>query len=292
MAIKQLSNKIELSFWHLTISLLTDSHLFRQTIKWGYSYFHGIENWEKIKQRINWVILGTSTVLSIIVIGVISYLFLGVLNKASHQLMAPLSKPTNGQKNILVIGVDDLESEVPRLVGVWLLIYFPEKPNITFAPIFPDPLGSFISANSGFIESFTLDEDDSPSHTFVDQLHQKDLWWHGYIVIDSYAVAEAVEFFNQVSEEEKTVGNKSFYSTSWADEFPPGIAAQTDLLNKLCKQAATLSDETDISRILALVPTHFSTDMSMITIIQDWHSLISPVTNLVCEFPIQKASNP
>jgi len=250
------------------------------------------ENWEKIKQRIYWFIFGTSIVTSIIVIGLVSFLFFGVFSRASQQLIPPLSVPTNGQKNVLVIGVDDLESETPRLAAIWLLIYFPDKPNITFAPIFPDPLGRSISANSILVENFALNEDGSPNDDFLKQLHQKQLWWHGYVVIDAYAVSEADDFFIQVSEKDKNLGHYPSNRMSWVDEFPPGIAEQTDLLNNLCREAATLTVETDINRILNLVPTHFYTDMKIISIIQDWRNLISHDSHLLCEFPIQIASNP
>jgi hypothetical protein len=291
VAIKQLSNKIELSFWHLTINLLTDSSIFQQSIKWGYSYVQGPENWEKIKQKIFWAILGTSIGVSIVIIGAISYLFFGLLDEAPPKLNSPPSVPANGQRNILVIGVDDLEKQNPRLASIWLLIYFPEKPDITFVPIFPDPIKSSISVNSNLVESFALNEDKSPNDDFVEQLNQKQLWWHGYVVIDSYTVDEVVNFFNQLNEEEN-LENRSISRLSRLDEFPPEIVVQTDLLNQLCIQAATLTDGTDISRILNLVPTHFRTDMSMVSIIQDWHSLASSESELICEFPILRASTP
>lgn len=288
MTIKQLSNKIELSFWHLTINLLSESNLFRQTIKWGYCKIPGIEHWEKIKQRIYLVSFGTLAVITLIVVGMVSYLFLGGFNDLSQESIIPLTMPTNGQRNILVISVDDLRHKNPSLAGLWLVVYIPEKTNIIFAPIFPNPLESRSHDNSKLVESFALNENDSPSQNFFEQLHQKQLWWHGYLVVDSYAVAEAVKFFNHASGKEQN----PIHRISWNAGSSPTLNEQTELLNNLCMQASEMTIETNLGSLLRSIRPHLHTDLDMIPIIQDWRSLISSNSDLVCEFPLQRASNP
>jgi hypothetical protein len=288
VTIKQLSYKLELSFWHLTINLLSDSNLFRQAIKWGYSYTQRFESREKIKQRVYLIILGTSVVIVFTIIGMLSYLLFSVFTYTSQELVSAHTMPTNGQRNILLIGVDHLRSDNPTLSGIWLIVYVPDRPNVIFAPIFPNPLASHSPEDSNLVNSFALDENNSPTQSFIEKLHQKQLWWHGYLVIDSYAVVETVKFFNQKSVNEKI----PLYRMSWNDESPPSLHQQTDLLNNLCRQASEMTIETDFSDLLGAIRSHLHTDMDMISILQDWRRLVASKSDLKCEFPLQRASNP
>ena len=292
MTIKQLSNKIELSFWHVTINLLSDSHLLRETLRWVYCHIHKIENWEKIKQRLNLLIFGTSTLVTIIVVGMVSYFFLSVIEITTQKSITPATMPENGQRNILVIGVDDLNREKPKLAGIWLVVYFPENPDIIFAPIFPNPINRSGIDNAKLIDSFSLNKDDSPSRTFIEQLHQKHLYWHSYFVVDSYAVAETVKFIMNLGGNEQYSDKNPIDPIAWSDEISPSLNNQSDLLRNLCIQAKNIEDDIDFSRILNRINKHIYTDMDMISMIHDLRGLMSQESDLVCEFPIQRASNP
>jgi hypothetical protein len=200
--------------------------------------------------------------------------------------------PTNGQRNILVIGVDDLESDQPKLAGIWLMLYFPEKPNITFVPIFPDPRSK--SSSKGLIsnESLVLNEDSSLKYEFVNKLQRKNLWWHGYVVMDAYAVAEVFALFNQTNQKNSVKYGNSITDWVLPGEFPQSIAAQMNLISMFCRKSSYLTGGTDISRIVSLVPNHIRTDMNMTSFIQDWRHFIASESELNCDFPIYQASNP
>ena len=293
VSIKQLSNKIELSFWHIAINMLTCSPTFRLTFKWGYMQLQHVDGLDRVKQKISWLLAGTAAGLLIVVIVITSFLISSTYNRSSKLKIVPFPTPSNGQQNILAIGVDDLESETPRLVGIWLLIYFPTEPYITFAPIYPHPLRNIPQQSGPLASSFRLDQSGNPHEDFFELLQQEQIWWHGYILIDSTAVAEAINFFEASSVEGDIftvdpTGTSPLYSES----YPPTIATQSYLIDQLCQQASRATIDTDISQILNLIPRHVHTDLTMINIIQDWHSLISQEDNFVCEFPLQRASTP
>jgi len=291
VTIKQISTKIELTFWHHFINLLTDYSFFQEAVKWGY------HNYLYPKKRnlpnLNWRFTGTAAGLTIIVVATITLLISNSSNRISQQSFSQINIPANGQRNILLIGVDDLNKEKPVLMGLWLLMYFPENPNLTFAPVNPVVWRQAQTSTSQTNEINLVARNGSLDKYFSNQLHQDDIWWHGYILLDSTAVKEAVQFSNKLNDLETI---NSFYPVDdpylFDDSDLTGIAHQTDLLNHFCRQTNNFTADTDFSEILALIPTHIRTNLSLISIIQDWKSLISQENNLVCEFPLQRASKP
>lgn len=295
MTIKQLSNKIELSFWHLAINLLTGSPTSKRFVKWGYGHFQHFDTPIKVKQTNTWIIICSATGLAVVVLAFIAILLSSTFRGQNIQKVSPLPTPSNGQQNILVIGVDDLGRENPRLVGMWLVIYFPSKPTITFVPIYPEPQRTTLAESLPFARSFKLDTEGTPHVDFLNLLRQEQIWWNGYVLLDETAIAEAVDFFGseKVNDGEIFNGKKILIAStsSWGDTSQT-IDNQTNLIRQLCSQMSYLDADTDIKPILNLIPSHIRTNMNLINIIQDWRSLITQEDNLVCEFPLFRESNP
>lgn len=291
MTIKQLSNKIEITFWHHFINLLTDYSFFQEVVKWGYHNYLYPKNRNIL--NLYWKIAVTTAGVTLIVVTTITFLISTAPNNTSQQSYSHFEIPTNGQRNILIIGVDDLSKENPDLVGIWLLMYFPENPNLTFAPIYPNIKSQNQPSTSQTAEFHTVIRNGSIDKKILNQLNQDKIWWHGYVLLDSTAVKEAVHFSNQVNEPE-TISTTTSVNDPYLSggSYLTGIDYQTDLLKHLCQRTNNITADTDISKILALIPTHIRTDMNLISIIQDWKSLISQENDLVCEFPLQRASKP
>ena len=45
----------------------------------------------------------------------------------------------NGQRNLIILSVDQLSSPQPSLESIWLLVTYPGTPILTLVPIYPNP---------------------------------------------------------------------------------------------------------------------------------------------------------
>ena len=291
MTIKQISTKIELTFWHHFINLLTDYSFFQEAIRWGYHNYLYPKN--RNTQQLYWRITGITAGLTLIVVATITFLISTAPHKTPQQNYSHIDIPTNGQRNILIIGVDDLSKENPDLVGIWLLMYFPEKPKLSFASVYPNIWNQTQLSTSHTADLHPVIKNGSINKKLLNKLHQENIWWHGYVLLDSTAVKKAVNFYNRANDQDSISTTNSVNDPYLSGEPSlTGIGVQTGILKHFCQRTNNLTADTDISTILALIPTHIRTDMNLITIIQDWKSLISQEHDLVCEFPLQRASIP
>jgi len=90
----------------------------------------------------------------------------------------------SGQRNILVIGVDDLQADEPALESLWLILYYPPAPGINLAPLFPARLQNDPETGLALDEAFALDENGTPVPAFFESIQRRDLWWNNYMLID------------------------------------------------------------------------------------------------------------
>ena len=290
---KQLSYKLEISFWHIAIYLLTDFPLVRKILKWVYAQIQKL-SCEKASNLIRIFIGGLSIGLSIIIIIITTLIISDFLHKNSSEESLIASNTNNGQKNILVIGVDELNKTKPNLFGIWMLIYFPENPsNLTFVPIITGLNERSHQTDLNLMDSFKLTPDGYPTDYFFDRLHENQIWWHGYVLLDSIAIQEIFNFFYQTNQpHRKNTTNILFDQQTPSTSKSQDIDNQNDVLDILCELATSSPAYTDIKHLSNLIPTHVRTNLNVYQTIQDWQRLIALQTDIRCEFPLKRASNP
>jgi len=106
----------------------------------------------------------------------------GVSGQAGNN---PLATPASRfQHNILVIRVDDLQSQSPKLVSIWgLIVYFPE-PKLIFQRVYP--LSTL--ENDKIEANFSLSSGKVPSNAFLKVLNESlNIIWDNYILLDIQA---------------------------------------------------------------------------------------------------------
>ncbi len=290
---KQLSYKLEISFWHIAIYLLTDFPLVRKILKWVYGQMQKL-SCEKEINLIQKIIGGLSIGLSIIIIIITTLIISNFLYKNSSQESIIASNTNNGQKNILVIGVDEFSSTNPNLFGIWMLIYFPENPsNLTFVPIIPGLKEQSQQTDLNLMESFKLTPDGFPTDYFFDRLHENQIWWHGYVLLDSTAIQEIFNFFYQTDQPQRKNPTNILFDqqTLWTSQ-SQDKDNQKDLLGTLCELATSSPAYADIKHLSYLIPNHIRTNLNVNQTIQDWQRLFALQTDIRCEFPLKIASNP
>ncbi|NLG71062.1 MAG: hypothetical protein GX495_03315 [Chloroflexi bacterium] len=190
----------------------------------------------------------------------------------------------SGQRNILVIGVDDLQADEPALESLWLILYYPPAPGINLAPLFPARLQNDPETGLALDEAFALDENGTPVPAFFESIQRRDLWWNNYMLIDRAGMGKLVDFFGCA------VGDAGDCTILPVDEFPSAardpegaLAAHTALLQALCYSSYKAAD-LDPLALVDRLQGHFHTDLTSEQILSDWTFLGIP-GNRVCRFP-------
>jgi hypothetical protein len=207
---------------------------------------------------------------------------------------SPVPTPSNGQINLLIIGVDRLKSRQPRLESIWLLGYFPEEPHITLIPVFPVSPATQPAHLRSLEENLRISEGGRPGPEMLKTLHRDHIWWNRYVIVDEIAMIEIIDFLGGVQVNDQRVkGALAISSFPLPQEDPAAsLEGQTRLLRGICQQANLLLPSADLRKILHLIPDHIQTDADIFQAIRDWRALTHGREKLACEFPLQTESLP
>ena len=193
-----------------------------------------------------------------------------------------------GQRNILVIGVDDLNAPRPRLESVWLVLYINDLPQVTLLPVYPAPAGEGAETGRTLEDLFQLSAGKAPDPVFLDALQASGLWWSGYILVDEVAVVEVVDLVSKMSANNwsRTSGVRAVAKVppAWEDR-SASLAGQAGLVQAICRDAQGIASRKDISHLLDLIPRHASTDLNLTRTVSELRSLLSHPDGFSCEFP-------
>lgn len=194
-----------------------------------------------------------------------------------------------GQKNILLVYVDDLMSVQPRLEGIWLMVYtLPGKP-LTLFPVYPgngsgsQPLAE--AANHQLEQTFRLDRKQHLDQGFIEILKsERRILWDGYIVLDKSAAALAVGAWSEYPGEDygKTVVKS--IPDPWENPART-LAVQQSVISNICDLSARLANQPRLNVIYREAKTHVATDLSLDQALAEWQTMLDTGDNTICEFP-------
>lgn len=137
----------------------------------------------------------------LLMIGIVGGRTVGMLafsNKIGEKSLIQSRAPGNGQRNLLIIMVDQLPAPRPSLDGIWLLITFPDSATLTVVPIYPDPMNSAAS-QSLYADIFPLTPDLNPNPQLLERLSEGVLWDY-YLVIDRQGSAAVMDILASAAE--------------------------------------------------------------------------------------------
>jgi hypothetical protein len=196
-------------------------------------------------------------------------------------------KPNNGQRNLLVIGVNQIGSPILILEGIWLVLYRQDTPRFTLMPVYP---GSGMSTNPQAAEAltglFSLDSYGNPGASFLAALHTRKLWWNNYVVVDQTAMAGLIDFVGGVTLGNTMMDGIHAIANMPSVQFAPhdALLAQAEVIKDICSRSTQPELSARVEALLRLVPYHLNTDMDLEQALTQWERLRStgPFT---CEFP-------
>lgn len=210
-------------------------------------------------------------------------------------LPVPTEYPVTVQRNLLLVGVDQLSASQPHLESIWLVMYFPGKLDVTFVPLYPDPGEEFTAQSSPLAASFSLDQAGNPSRTFLQQLEEQ-VWWNNFLVIDHTATRALIDLVSsQPSGDLNGNGAQAMAEppSSRQEASTTTLANQTKVLFQLCEQPqVTAPSIAAIAATLKKLESNLATDLDLMTILDEWQTKSSPALPFHCDFPLSTSSVP
>jgi hypothetical protein len=202
----------------------------------------------------------------------------------------------NGQRNLLVAWVDRMDSTNPRLEGLWLILFVPNSPSLTWLPLYPAGLIESIDGNAQWVADFRLTPDDKLDPQFVADLRSKDVWWNNYLVIDETGLVEIVNRNLNSSEDpaitpQPDAGVRIIANMPLAWENPgEALKAQFDLLDRFCLPPITSTRAASAADLIGPLDHHLITNLQAEEILTIWNNLRLTGGRL-CKFPTRSLPN-
>jgi hypothetical protein len=207
---------------------------------------------------------------------------------ALHQSIPTLK---NGQHNLLVIAVDNLDLQQPQLRSVWLVTYFQNNPSITFLPISPTISSGDVIVDQMLSDSFVIvkaDGNTNISTSFFDTLTRRNFWWSGYLIVDEFA-------FTSVLNEKSFLADNHQLASSEININDLGNISQdpqnlydryTQIFQDACRFIAQQGNDFNWQFFSSLIPQHVITDFDANLLIDEWTSSIKTIEAPNCYFPL------
>jgi hypothetical protein len=182
-----------------------------------------------------------------------------------QQAPTATSEPGWGeQHNFLIIQVDQLDAQAPRLVSVWFisLFFMDDHPStLTFAQLYAPYLQNDVARNME--KTFSLTHEGDPSNRFWSVIRDQNIALEGYFLVDQVSTQRLLEWLSGPAD----------YTTTFFD--PAGT--QT-LVEQTCRSVVSLADQGEkVSRPgfdwTGLAPEHFRSNVRMEIALAYWNRI-------------------
>lgn len=224
----------------------------------------------------------------------------------------PVASLGNGQRSLLFVTADNLENRKPRLQSVWLIIYAPPDPTLTFLPIFPE-LSSKPERLSTLERSFRIERtaDDLGSirlaPSFLTTLQGQDIWWSGYILLDNVSLEHMereIKTAGSVSPEANGTEEEGFFAgllsgkittlPMFSSNATPEetIFADVAFYQKVCWGLSRGQDQNSflaLDKLFDVYPLHIMSDMDHTQVLAELENVRDHNGSISCEFPTVSA---
>ena len=209
----------------------------------------------------------------------------------SNTLPEPLLSLPDGERIILLVGVDQLNTNQPQLLSVWLLTYYLNDAPIQFLPIYPSGNNPPTVLERMLIDSFNLvDENGTTRLTpeFLGILTEANYWVSGYLVFDSSAYAQVIDLIGGLPTDQGTfLGEEILETIPLAAEDPHAAHVQQILsLGKACQTLSRMPSLPNWQLILHLISeNNILTDLHPNGLLLELQQLTAVPYRIRCEFP-------
>jgi hypothetical protein len=206
----------------------------------------------------------------------------------------------NGQRTILLIGIDSKDTLKPKLQSLWLLSYLPSSSTLAFLPIYPsgNPIPS--ETTRRIVDSFSLERVFDiqgkafrlvPGAGFTKELEQSNYWWSGYFILDQSGKDKILNLLGfKMDGEQGTQNQAEPGQTLKNGAEDDSFSSQLMLLQSACRQAMKFAEEPAFIDLLAQISTYLVSNIDTAQLLQEWDLISSNGEHLFCSFPTLQVS--
>ena len=171
----------------------------------------------------------------------------------------------NGQRNLLLIGVDSLDSSTPRLESLWLVLNLVSRSpdHFTLIPLLPASPGMDLIPADKLTGSFRLDGKGAPQPDFFEVLHQADFWWSYYAIVDRQGLALVIDLAGGMDIGSGKQNGAQIVSSleAGADDTQSSLFKQSELVRAFCSPQTKPILNIDAGKIFRKLGQHIASDL-------------------------------
>lgn len=208
---------------------------------------------------------------------------------------SPLPSLPDGERILLLVGVDQINSQQPKLVSVWLLTYYLDNQPIQLLPIYPGESDPTSQMESELVDTFSIQYKKGSAQldpAFLTTLFANNYWISGYLVLDNIATGQIIDLIGGLPNGQNQLDGAGIIQDLPDSGEQPlnALHQQTYLFGQACQTLAQLTQQPDLSQIVTLIPDHIFTDPQPHRLLSEINLLFSTPSLVRCEFPVHPSA--
>ena len=209
-----------------------------------------------------------------LIIGFLTGIFIGSLS-ASAASSRIVNDP---QQNYLIALVENAQDEDSPLLALWLAATYLESGEISWMPIYPQPLEAENVSFSEMHDPVWVKPQITESWQSLELLNEQEIRWDEIIVLDNEALAVLGSFIQRDNE---------LHSASTWIEPQNALYQQVGLIQEICEQSQAFNNPAVLDQLLLLIanPANMHTSLSSFEFITMWDKLANKQFDVSCNHP-------
>jgi len=202
--------------------------------------------------------------------------------QTADRYATPMDASPPNQHNLLLIHIDQLDQEKPRLRSIWLMAYYDNSPRVDLLPIYPFSKPGSEAHNSQLESSFSLTSSGEPVEDFWHAMESINTWWNAYLLLDDTAAQRLGQTLGKITgiENQGGLDNAAPQSSSTVP-----IEVEAGFYSALCKNFTQNTDQNGFAKLLFSLNGHTHTNLKPGQLHDTWQLLSAYQDDLNCNFP-------
>jgi hypothetical protein len=210
-------------------------------------------------------------------------------NELANAYSTPMASSPGYQHNILLLQVDRIDADQPRLDSVWLMAYYSNSPRVDLLPIYPVNKPGALERVHNLPDQFVLTPSGEPGEAFWLEMQEINTWWNGFIMMDEMAAQKLSERLVGASVNDQGPTTEGVHLPN--NPHDPS-RTQVGLYQEICLEFSKNSEKAGFYGLYFSLKDHIRSNLKLSQFYGAWRLLSSYGLNLHCNFPSLQASIP
>ncbi len=214
----------------------------------------------------------------------------GLLKVGSSESQPSIASMENGQRSILLVGTNAIDTLNPALESVWLVTYLPTGSTIQLLPVFPSGKQLTNDFEKQLAQSFRLNKMGGNFELdggFLRLLEKNNFWWSGYIVFDRVSLTKALSLVGDLE-----MNGKMYSGAQVIQDFPDvqvdgrdAYSFQAAIFQSMCHKLTATGTYPKLINLGTPRSNHIATNLDASQLQEDIDRAFSGDHRSTCKFP-------